>query len=212
MITSDQLKQFAPNLPADKCDSLVEAINNTMAKFDITTNRRIRYFMTQAFVESQGFTHFTENMNYSDPHRLLTVWPSRFTLDEADTTKCFAPAYVHNAAKLGNEVYANRNGNGDVDSGDGYLFRGRGAFGLTGRQNYADCSDALYSDDRLVTNPELVAEYEAGIESAGWFWDTHALNAEADADQFTETTRKINGSTRTVPERLEVLKVANSIF
>ncbi len=214
MITSDQLKRFAPDfdVPEEKITELVYAINNTMVRFEINLPRRIRYFMAQSFCESQGFTHFTENMSYRKPERLVEVWPSRFTLDVADKTKLFAPDYVRNPAKLGNAVYANRNGNGNVASGEGYLFRARGIFGLTGKANYAACSAFLYGDNRLVEHPELVAEYEAGVESAGWFWHNNGLNAEADADRFTATTEKINGSARTVRERLAVLKTANSVF
>jgi putative chitinase len=124
----------------------------------------------------------------------------------------YAPDYIKNPQKLGNLVYANRNGNGDVASGDGYLFRGRGAFHLTGRVNYTNYSKAVYGDLHIVSNPDLVLSMADAFMSAGWFWNNNGFNALADSDSFTEVTRIINGSTKTVPERIPVLNKANAIL
>lgn len=210
MITVSQLKQFATQVKADQYDSMVIAINAAMEKYDITTARRIRYFMTQSSFESQGLTRMVENLNYKTPQRLVDVWPPRFTLDHTNLRKAYAPDYINNPEKLGEYVYGGRNGNDTP--GDGFLFRGRGPFGLTGRGNYAKCSAAVYGDDRLVANPDLVSAYADGFLSAGWFWDLHGFNAMADSDSFTQVTKIINGSEVTVPDRLVVLNKANLIF
>lgn len=209
MITEAQLRTFAPRAFTPE---LLTAINDTLSKFNIDTSLRTSYFLTQAYFETANFTRFIESLNYSTPSRLVAVWPHRFTEDQTDTTKCYAPDYTGNPEKLANLVYANRDGNGDVQSGDGWKYRGRGGFGLTGRDNYTKCSANTYGDDRLVTNPELVEAFEAGMMSAGWFWDEHKLNALADANEFTKITHVINGSETTVPERLVVLHKANLIF
>jgi putative chitinase len=173
--------------------------------------RRVRYFLAQSCFETQTFTHWAENLTYTTPERLCTVWPSRFSMTPMGT-KAYAPDYVCNAQKLANLVYANRGGNGDVTSGDGFNFRGRGGFHLTFRNNYAAYSNARYGDDRIVQNPDLVAQPADAMMSAGWFWSTNQLNDLADADAFTRVTEKINGSDATVPQRLPVLNKANSIF
>lgn len=215
MITKQQLMSFAPNTAAvsdDPYQDLVDAINATLDKFNIDTPRRIRYFMAQSFFETQGFTRFVENLNYTTPERLVAVWPARFTMSAGDASRAFAPDYAGNPEKLANLVYANRNGNGDAASGDGWSFRGRGGFHLTFRGNYVRCSQDTYGDDRLVQNPDLVMAFPAAMASAGWFWNLHGFNDLADSDSLTKVTEIINGSAATVPERKVVLDKANLIF
>lgn len=215
MITADQLKRFAPNVrkpDGNQYNDLAAAINATMLTHDISTARRIRYFMAHAFHESAGFTKFVENLYYSTPEQLVRVWPKRFTLDPDNKALAYANAYIKNPVILANLVYANRNGNGDTESGDGHLFRGRGIFGLTFRANYEAYSKKTYGDDRAVNNPDMIAAYKDGVESAGWFWTEHKLNECADADAFTKSTVIINGSDISVPERILVLNKGNSIF
>jgi len=209
MITLNQLTTFCK---AAATQALVDAINQTLVRCDINTPRRLRYFMAQAYHESQAFTHFAEDLYYLDPNRLVAVWPRHFTMQLTDASKAYAPNYVKNSQKLGSLIYANEYGNGDVASGDGYNFRGRGIFGLTFRSNYAACSTDVYGDDRLVQNPDLAAQLPGAVDSAGWFWSHHGFNALADADALTSMTEVLNGSAITVPARLQVLNVANSIF
>lgn len=216
-ITTTQMTAFAsvPNVAA-----LVEAINETMARFQIDQQqRRVRYFVAQAAVECQNFTQWSENLNYTTAERLANVvWPSHFTMTPPPEVggivngRAYAPDYVNNPQKLANFVYANRDGNGDVASGDGWRFRGRGVFGLTGAANYAAYSTKIYGDKRIWMNPDVVASFPDAVLSAGWFWDDNSLNAQADADAFTQTTKIINGSTSTVQARLVVLNRVNSIF
>lgn len=209
MITLDQLQAFS-NLESQ---SLVDAINATLELYDIKTPRRVRYFMTHSHVETQGFTKFEENLYYKTPERLPAVWPTRFTCDRA---KCGALAwaedYVCNPEKLANFAYGNRNGNGGPETGDGWRFRGRGGFHLTFADNYLDYSNAIYKDDRIFRQPDLVALPHDSMLSAGWFWNRFKFNQMADADEFTKSTVRINGSSATVKKRLEVLKKANAIF
>lgn len=212
MITVEQLKKFAPNIRAlspSPYEDLCAALNETMQKHGINTPRRIRYFMAQCHVESQGFRKWEEDMYYKTADRLVVVFSPRLTMTPGPG---YAPDYLLNAEKLGNYVYAKRFGNGDPASGDGFRFRARGIIGLTFRDNYAAYSKATYGDDRVVKTPDLVAQYKDGVESAGWFWTTRKLNGFSDTDSFTAQTKAINGSERSVPERLPLLKLANSIF
>jgi putative chitinase len=209
MITIDQLNKFCQ--PKDP-QGLLMALIATMNKREINTPRRIRYFMAQAYHESQGFLQFEEDLYYADPNRLVAVWPTHFSMQQDAASKGYAPDYVRNSQKLGSFIYASKYGNGDEQSGDGYAFRGQGAFGLTFHDNYQACSQDTYGDDRLIQNPALVAQMPGAIDSAGWFWAKHNLNVLADSDSLTDMTRVINGSIVTVPQRLQVLNKANAIF
>lgn len=206
MITNDQLRDFAGR--SDQ--GLVDSINAVLDRFAINNARRVRYFLTQSAFETKMFTRFEEDLYYRTPERLPAVWPSRFTMDRNNTRKGYAPDYVNNPEKLANFVYGGRNGNRAPD--DGWRYRGRGGFHLTFLDNYRSYSQAIYGDDRCVTNPDLVAQAADAMMSAGWFWDQHGFNQLADADMFTKVTSDINGSAVTVPQRLTVLKQANQIF
>lgn len=210
MITLDQFRQLT-HLEDQR---MVDGINATLDRFEINTQRRVRYFMTQSYHETMGFLKFEENLNYR-AERIVAVWPTRFSMTPVlagQRVKALAPDYAGNPEKLANFVYADRNGNGSFESGDGWKFRGRGGFHLTFKNNYADYSKFVYGDDRCVENPDLVALPQDAMLSAGHFWMTRRLNELADADEFTEVTRRIQGSDVTVKQRLEVLKLVKTIF
>lgn len=220
-VASRQVQQFAPSLSSTVVDQLVAAVNATMARFGIDQSpRRVRYFMAQSSYETQGFTYWSENLNYTTPERLVQVWPSRFTMNQMVCTAAgpyYACDYVNNPQNLANLTYANRNGNGDYHSGDGWTFRGRGGFHLTGRGNYAAYDSDVYGDGHIVAAPDLVSQPTDAMLSAGWFWNKNGLNAQADTDSFTNTTHIINGATGQaltdlVKLRLVVLNKANQIF
>ena len=205
----------ARKINSGEADQIAEAANAAMKRGDIKSFRRIRYFLTQAAFETAYFTKWTEVLYYSAP-RLPVVWPSRFYYMDGAKKIGNGPRnavdYAGNPEKLANAVYADRFGNGDEASGDGWHYRGRGAFHLTFSDNYRDASRSLYGDDRLLTNPDQVAEYPAGLDTAVWFWNSRKLSALADADEFTKMTGVINGSTSTAPVRLELLGHVNKII
>lgn len=101
---------------------------------------------------------------------------------------------------------------GNTQQGDGAKFRGRGLIQTTGRSNYLACSLALFGDDRLLRNPELLEEPEHAANSAVWFWTTRGLNTLADADRFTDITRKINGGVNGLEDRKARYKLALSVI
>lgn len=209
---AEQIKQLSPHLSDEAAAAITAAIIPAMTRFGIQTPRQVRYFIAQTCFESQGFTRFAENLNYTHAEQLVKVWPHRFTLNKEDTKKAYAPDYIRNPQALANLVYANRNGNGPPESGDGYDFRGQGPIELTGRANFYEASMAIYGDDRLVYNPELVQQPEVGFAVSAWFWQTRGLNELAENDEFTRVTEVVNGSDDTVPQRLEVLAQVNDIF
>jgi putative chitinase len=210
-VTANQILSLNPHLA--NAQAIADGINGAAQRYGINQSQiRLRYFVAQSFFETEQYTFWVENLNYTTPERLVEVWPSHFTTDPTHTQYALAQNYVNNPQKLGSFIYANEDGNGNAASGDGYTFRGRGGFHLTGRANYTAYSHAAYGDNRIVQNPDVVAQPTDAFLSAGFFWDDNHMNALADSDSFTQATRVINGSTATVPERLPVLNKVNSVL
>lgn len=97
--------------------------------------------------------------------------------------------------------YDGRKDLGNTQPGDGAKFAGRGLIQVTGRANYLAASKALFGDERLLKTPELLEQPEWASESAVWFWSSRNLNTLADADRFTDLTKRINGGTNGLEDR-----------
>lgn len=164
-------------------------------EYVINTPERIAAFISQCGVETAGYTQFEENLNYS-AKRMVQVWPKIFTKELAD--KC-----DHNKQLVANYAYANRMGNGDPQSGDGWKFRGRGPIHLTGRDNYtAFAKQTFDKPDKIIDNPDLLLTDKAiSIKSALWFWKTNNLNVIADKSDVVKLTKRVNGGSNGLAER-----------
>lgn len=154
-------------------------------RFDINTPARLAAFVAQCRVESAGFTMLEESLWYRTPERIRQVFPSRVPSLQV------AAQLTKNPQGLANLVYANRLGNGDVASGDGWRYRGRGLKQLTGRANYTDAAVALARP--YVEQPELVAQPADACLTAAWFWHSAKCNVLADAGEWDAITRAVNG-------------------
>src|SRR5256886_1443595 len=180
-------------------DAVIAQIPATAAEFGITSNLRLAHFLAQCGVESVGFTATVENLNYS-AQRLLQVFPKYFKNVDVN-------AYARNPQKIGSRVYANRMGNGDEASGDGFTYRGRGYIQLTGKNNYQAFSGFIGED--CVANPDLVATTYP-LASAAFFFNANNIWAICDrgADNATVTsvTKAVNGGINALPERLQNFK------
>jgi putative chitinase len=170
----------------------VDALNETFARFDISTPARQAAFIGQCGHECGNFKVLEENLNYR-AETLMKLWKSRFPTIE------IANEYARNPKKIANKVYASRMGNRDESSGDGFRFRGRGCIQLTGHANYFHAGKACGED--FVMNPDLVATPKYAAMTAGWFWNTHKLNQYADARDYVTMTKKINGGTIGLADR-----------
>lgn len=159
------------------------ALRRALPLAGIDTPLRVAHFLAQVLYESGSLARVVENLNYSAA-RLREVFPARFTPAQA-------AAYAHQPRRIGNRVYANRLGNGNEQSGDGYRFRGRGLIQLTGRANYASFS--AFIDDDVVRAPGKVATTYP-VESATYFWASRGLEARADADDLAGVTRLVTGA------------------
>ncbi len=197
MVNSEQLKKMHIG------EQWVDALNETFQRFNILTPNQQASFIGQAGHESGNFRMLEENLNYR-AETLMKVWPKRFPTLE------FAKQYEKNPKKIANSVYANRMGNRDEASGDGFRFRGRGLFQLTGHAGYFHAGQALGED--FVMQPELVATPKYAAMTAGWFWDTHKLNQYADRTDYLMMTKKINGGTIGLDDRIRHINHALDIL
>lgn len=170
--------------------------------YHVNTPLRIAHFMCQLEHES-GLKPISENLNYS-AKRLLEVFPKYFK------TTGIAIEYGNQKEKIANRVYANRIGNGDEASGDGYKFRGRGFLQITGKDNYL----MLSKDARIdcFDTPDILLEEANAMISALWFFSKNNLFKYADADDIISITKKINGGLNGIEDRILLLKKYKTIF
>jgi putative chitinase len=199
-VTADELRAIMPNA-GTRADDYVDALNAAMTAHGIETPERRAAFLAQIAVESGDLRNTEENLNYSAA-RLMQVWPGRFpTLEEATP-------YARNPQALANRTYANRLGNGNEASGDGYRFRGRGLMQVTGRANYRTLGHEA-DPDALLT-PQVAAD------TAAAFWENNGLNAMADGvltrDGFNRISRRVNGGDHGSNERWQAYQRALTAF
>lgn len=197
----------------------LEAVVEACARFQINTPKRIAAFLAQTAHESGGYTMLEENLNYS-AETMAVVWPNRFAEKGADgkyikengknKPNKFALALHRKPEMIANVVYSNRMGNGTIESGEGWLYKGRGLKQLTGKDNYTRCSAALGVD--IVAKPELLLTPQYAALSAGWFWDSNRLGDFADRDDFVGMTKKINGGTIGLADRESRYKAVLSVL
>jgi putative chitinase len=168
-----------------------EPLQATFDKYDINTPRRQAAFLGQCAHESGNFKTLQENLNYS-AEGLMKTWPSRFS------TKEIADQYARQPAKIAGKVYNGRLGNTSEEEAAKYL--GRGLIQLTGKENYERCGLAIGVD--LLSNPDLLLDPRYATMSAGWFWNKKGLNELADAQEHGQITKRINGGTLGLDDRI----------
>jgi putative chitinase len=208
--------EFTFDFTADKLAKLIKKNKNSqewfeglyeeLPKFAIVTPARVAGFISQCQHESADFTILTENLNYS-AKGLRGIFGKYFTNDAV------AKQYERKPEMIANCVYANRMGNGNEASGDGWTFRGRGIVQLTGRANYTQCSRDLFGDDTLVEDPDVVSTTPAyAILTACWFWHKNRLNDICDRGDVVLLSKRINGGTIGLADRIHHWNDAISLF
>lgn len=180
LVTAKILTDFAPALAKD-----AEALAAILNASNVNTKLRVAHFLAQAAHESGLFTVTTENLNYS-ADGLGKTFKKYFP------TTALQQQYARKPEQIANRVYANRMGNGDEASGDGWKHRGRGFFQLTGKDNYTKYSKASYGDDRILKTPELLAQPIDAMKSAIWYWETNNLSKWADKDDVLSVSKVVN--------------------
>jgi len=170
-------------------DDWYDALCELLPKYGITTERRVAHFLSQCAHESGGFKRLEENLNYS-AKALRAVFGRYF----GNSPKRDADEYHRKPEMIANYVYMDEYRKykmGNVNEGDGWLFRGRGLKQLTSRHNYTKFGESI--DMSAEQAAEYVATPSGAIESACWFWDANNLNDIADTDNVVKMTKKING-------------------
>ncbi len=197
------LHAVAPNLTGDDRAGWAEILSEKLPHAAIASPHRLAAFLGQCAVESGGFGILEEDLSYG-AERLCEVWPARFPDAGA------AEAYAYRPEQLANDVYANRMGNGDPASGDGWRFRGRGLIQITGRAAYERFAQSL--DMTLDEAAAHAATREGAADSAIWFWSYNDLNPIAEAWLIDTLTRRINGALTGAVERRRLCRAALQVL
>lgn len=193
MLTLSQLKQLLPKNPY--VEHWHHALFQLLPDYDINTPNRIAAFVAQCAHESGGFMVLKENLNYKAA-TLRKIFPKYFPNDQIAQEYASKP---NKQVAIASKVYANRMGNGDEASQEGYKFCGRGLIQLTGRSNYQAFADSL--EMSIDDVPEYLQTFEGASQSACWYWESQKLNQWADAGDILTLTKRINGGTIGLEDR-----------
>lgn len=175
-----------------------------ISKYGLTTTLRKAHFFAQARHECGNFEFkpISENLNYSESG-LRKIFPKYFKENEFKE-------FARHPEKIANRVYANRLGNGNEASGEGWTYRGRGIFQLTGKDNYNKYGKLIGLD--LVNNPDLLLQEANSLLVALEYWKNINGNYYADKDDILSITKKINGGTNGLEDRKKWLKYYKGIL
>ena len=183
MITADTLRRFAPGIR--DLDGHVAALESARRNSTVNTPRRLSHFMGQIFVETGGFKSLVESLRFRDAARLDALFSAVRGIDDARALIALGEEAI------GNRVYANRLGNGNEASGDGFRYRGSGYKQLTGRSNYREIGNLIGMD--IETTPEIARQPETAARVAFAFWDARNISPIADRGDVEGVTAKVNG-------------------
>jgi putative chitinase len=205
MISAKQLQDLNPKLPAARAELFASVLAAACEAHEIDTRRRVRHLLAQVMVETGSLSSLVESTNYKDPKRLDELFLNVQGVEHAQRLIKAGPEAI------GNTIYANKNGNGGIDSGDGFRFRGRGFLQVTGRANYRELGKIVALP--LEAQPDLLGEPEPAAQSAAAYWQFRRINSAADADDVATVTFLVNGPARLhLKERREWLAKAKEIW
>jgi putative chitinase len=171
-----------------------DALCQILPDYEIDTPQRLAAFLAQTAHESGGYRAIKENLNYRAV-TLRKVFPKYFPTDE------LAAQYAGKPEMIANKVYGNRMGNSDESSGDGYRYCGRGLIQLTGKDNYTRYAQSL--EISVEEASEHLTTFEGCVQSAAWFWENNNLNQWADKGDILTLTKRINGGTIGLDDRIK---------
>lgn len=195
ILTRDQLAQLLLGNPY--LDHWYHALEQALPDYDINTSQRVAAFIAQCAHESGGFRALKENLNYKAV-TLRKIFPKYFP---DDATANHYASLPNKQEAIANRVYGGRMGNGPEASGDGFRYCGRGLIQLTGKQNYQNFADSIETPVEDV--PEFLATFEGAVQSACWFWESNNLNQWADKGDILTLTKRINGGTIGLEDRIK---------
>ncbi|GAB3339032.1 glycoside hydrolase family 19 protein [Marilutibacter aestuarii] len=214
-VTAGMLAEVWPNADADLLQAFADQLDGNLVEYNLDTPERLSHFFAQVREETGPRLRLRENMNYTAAALKATFSYFARNPDEADRYGRLQDANgnVTQAADqeaIANRAYADRIGNGDIASGDGWAFRGGGLLQTTGRDNYQSLQDAYEAssgDDSIdfMENPDLLGEPEYALASAAHYWTQNNLHLAADAGtdgaHVDAITRVINRHTSSYGDR-----------
>jgi putative chitinase len=192
VLSREQLAQIIPGNPY--LDHWHHALSLALPDYEINTPQRVAAFLAQCAHESGGFRALKENLNYKAAS-LRRVFPKYFPDDN------IAAHYAGKQEMIANRVYGGRMGNGPEETGDGYKYCGRGLIQLTGKNNYQAFADSIETPVEEI--PEFLQTFEGAVQSACWFWESNNLNQFADRNDILTMTKRINGGTIGLEDRIK---------
>ena len=195
ILTREQLAQLLPGNPY--LDHWYHALEQALPDYDINTPQRVAAFIAQCAHESGGFRALKENLNYKAA-TLRKIFPKYFP---DDATANHYASLPNKQEAIANRVYGGRMGNGPEASGDGFRYCGRGLIQLTGKNNYQNFADSIETPVEDI--PEFLATFEGAVQSACWFWESNNLNQWADKGDILTLTKRINGGTIGLEDRIK---------
>lgn len=204
MVTLELLQKICPKTKKEVLQKYVDPLNKVAKAHGILeNNKRLAAFLAQLAHESGGFNFTRENLNYS-AKALQTIFKKYYPTDKD------ALAHERKPEMIANRVYANRMGNGNEQSGDGWSYRGRGLIQLTGKENYTKFATSVKKS--LNETVEYLETPEGAVESAAWFWTRNRLNELCDKDDFITLTKRINGGVNGLADRKHHYELALSVL
>lgn len=204
-VTPETLRRLAPGIRSDRALLYAAALAAALPLGEIDTRLRLQHFMAQIAHESGGFRALAESTAYTDPERLDALFKNVQGREHAERLIAAGPQAI------GNTIYAHKLGNGGIESGDGFRYRGRGFMMITGRGNYRDMG--RLTGLPLEEQPELLGEPGTAAKVAALFWKARQINLAADADDVEAVTALVNGPAKLhLEERRTWLAVARRIW
>ena len=200
ILQKEQLKQMVKN---PHIDQWYAALEQLLDDYEINTPQRVAAFVAQCAHESGNFVFIKENLNYKAASLMKTFGKYFPTAD-------IAAQYANKPERIANRVYANRMGNGDEASGDGFRYCGRGLIQLTGKSNYSNFADSI--ETAVEETSAYLETFEGAVQSACWFWETNNLNQYADSNDILTMTKRINGGTIGLDDRIKHYNHALHVF
>lgn len=199
LVSPALLSALCPKLTSGALSRFCAALDLDLPKAQITPPLCVAHFMAQTAHESAGYSRLRENLNYS-ASALTSLFAKYFVGIDVNS-------YARQPEKIANRIYANRMGNDNEQSGDGWAYRGRGIIQLTGKANYQAFSQDWGVD--VVSQPDLVATDPAlSVASGCWYWQQRNINAAAKADDLNKVTKLINGGSHGIKDRARLLSIA----
>ncbi len=184
-------------------DDWFNALSIILPDYEIDSVNRVACFIGQCAHESGNFKRLKENLNYS-------AMGLRKTFGKYFPNNELANQYARQPQKIANRVYANRYGNGSESSGDGWAYCGRGLIQLTFYDNYKSFADSINADVRDI--PEYLMTFEGAVQAAAWYFETRDINIDCDRLDHNTITRKINGGTHGLADRISKSNFALKIL